>query len=172
MSTCGVASEDPHLLVKLQVENQPCVWCGGAFGTYVAEEPFFSCGCIELHLVACPMKLGPCSPGLITSHNAALVFGWNLDVIDVLMHFDALQHRQRQSLRALRLCFEWQERCLSHVLLRSLRGGDPPEIRIDSPDLAVAGCGCDTRSARLGNQSRSPSPLQWHDRARWRLLGS
>ena len=39
------------------------------------------------------------------------------------------------------------------------------EIR-NSPDLAVAGCGCDTRSARLGNQSRSPSPLQWHDRAR------
>ena len=40
------------------------------------------------------------------------------------------------------------------------------EIRIDSPDLAVAVTVVPSRSARLGNQSRSPSPLQWHDRAR------
>ena len=72
-----LSSEDPPLSFLMQVENQPCVWCGGAFGTYVAEEPLLvvvasSCMCNER--CTGQMKLGchkaSCSKCILRPCNA------------------------------------------------------------------------------------------------------
>lgn len=78
-----------------QVENQPCVWCGGA------------CGVSEMLLTLPVPHIGGCR--------------W------CLSDMQALQHWQRQSLRTLWLCIEWEAGCIPHLLLSSLWGEFPSE---------------------------------------------